>query len=194
MKQTITTLSILLLIFSCDRISNNSSYIEPDNEYLPPSTTPLKFTNLKPFTWLNSSANKSLPDPVFIDIERLPKEPLDLLDFKPFKTPVTQKDFDFETLPSDYFDIDTLPEEKLKYTLSALGNPTVINTPLPEIKDSAQTNILVIDDLEFSSAINDLLIDDQGDTWIATNDGLYHFAGDKCYQYGTDQGLKSITD
>ncbi len=193
MKQTITTLSILLLIFSCDRISNNSSYIEPDNEYLPPSTTPLKFTNPKPFTWLNSSANKSLPDPVFIDIERLPKEPLDLLDFKPFKTPVTQKDFDFETLPSDYFDIDSLPEEKLKYTLSALSNPTVINTPQPEIKDSAQTNILVIDDLEFSSAINDLLIDDQGDTWIATNEGLYHFAGDKCYQYGTEQGLKSIT-
>jgi len=192
MRHNYIILFLFLFLFSCDRISQNKNSDVADNEYLPPSTTTLKFTSPKPFTWLNSSANKSLPDPVFIDIERLPKEPLDLLDFKPFKTPVTQKDFDFEALPSDFFHIDSLPEDKLKYTLSALGNPTVINTPIPEIKDSAQTNILVIDDLEFSSIINDLLIDDQGDTWIATNEGLYHFAGDKCYQYATEQGLKSI--
>lgn len=192
MRHTHIILFLILFLLSCDRISHNNKYNELDSGYLPPATTPLKFTGPKPFTWLNTSANISLPEPVFIDIKRLPKEPLDLLDFKPFKTTVTQKDFDFETLPSDFFHLDSLPEDKLKYTLSALGNPTVINTPIPEIKDSAQTNILVIDDLEFSSAINDLLIDDQGDTWIATNEGLYHFAGDKCYQYGTEQGLKSI--
>ncbi len=91
MRHNYIILFLFLFLFSCDRISQNKNSEAADNEYLPPSTTTLKFTSLKPFTWLNSSANKSLPDPVFIDIERLPKEPLDLLDFKPFKTPVTQK-------------------------------------------------------------------------------------------------------
>jgi ligand-binding sensor domain-containing protein len=31
----------------------------------------------------------------------------------------------------------------------------------------------------------------QGNTWIASSDGLFHFDGEKCYQYGIEQGLKS---
>ncbi|MGB4839155.1 MAG: two-component regulator propeller domain-containing protein [Saprospiraceae bacterium] len=183
---------LLVLLSSCDRISRNNAYIEPDGEFLPPEVTKLKFTSPKPFNWINISENNKLPDPVFVDIEKLPVKPLNLLDFKPFKSPVVSSNFDFEKLPSDFFSIDSLPEDKLKYTLSLLGNPKEIITPKPEIPDTAQTNILTINKDEFKIVINDLLIDDSGDTWVASNEGLFHFDGEKCYQYGIEQGLKSI--
>ena len=192
MKHTITTLAFLLFAISCDRISNKGAHMPPDDDGLSEKVTKLTFTPPKPFSWIDASSNKKLPDPKYIDIEKLPKEPLKLLDFKPFKSPVVSTDFDYEKLPSDFFSIDSLPENKLKYTFSALGNPKVIDTPRPEIPDTAQTNILVINKDEFKIPINDFLVDDQGHTWIASSDGLFHFDGQKCSQYSADQGLKSI--
>jgi hypothetical protein len=111
MKHTITTLTFLLLLISCDNISNNGSDVPPIDDLLSGQTTKLTYTSPKPFSWIDASSNKKLPDPKYIDIEKLPKEPLKLLDFKPFKSPVVSTDFDFEKLPSDYFSIDSLPVE-----------------------------------------------------------------------------------
>jgi len=189
MRYTNTILIFVLFLSACDRLSQNNTNVESDSEYLLQTTTALTFTSPKPFTWNKPSGNYKLPNPVSIDIDQLPEKPLELLDFKPFKKPVTQTDFDFEKLPSDYFHIDSLPEEKLTYTLTTLGNPKIIDTPKPEIPDSAQTNILVINKDEFKVQINDILEDDQDNTWIASSDGLFHFDGEKCYHYGSDQGL-----
>ncbi|MBK9257858.1 MAG: hypothetical protein IPM42_20580 [Saprospiraceae bacterium] len=191
MKHTITTLIFILLISSCDRLSNKNSYVEPDNDYLRPEVTTLTYSDPKPFTWIGANSNKKLPDPVYIDIEKLPKYPINLTDFGPFNSKLPTSDFDFEKLPSDYLNIDSLPQDKLKYSLSLLGNPKVFNTPRPEIPDTAHTNILVLNKEEFKVEINDIMIDESGNTWIASSNGLFHFEGEKCYQYGIEQGLKS---
>jgi len=192
MKHTITTLILLLLISSCNRTPNKGAHESPDDDVLSEQVTKLTYSQPKPFSWIDASSNKTLPDPKYVDIEKLPKEPFNLLDFKTFNTPVASTDFDYEKLSSDFFSIDSLPEDKLKYTLSILGNPKVINTPRPEIPDTAQTNILVINKDEFKIQINDFLIDNQGNTWVASSDGLFRFEGEKCSHYSADQGLKSI--
>jgi len=161
--------------------NNGSAGLEqpPAAEYLQPVIQPLKFSKPKKFNWDTIKAVKVNPVVKKLNWDKLPETSYDTSGFKPFKYPVEETKFDYNSLPEKDLDIDKLPSRPLKFNSYILPPPKLIKGAKPEFKNG---NLFLFGFGEAYKApgvnVRYLLTDHSGFLWIATTKGLYRYDGE----------------
>lgn len=181
----------LLLISSCNNISDNIPFPENETGFKQPVSTPVKFSEPKKIEWITPNPDSAEPiTQIRIDLDKLPTEPFDRGEWEPLPKPVTETKIDWNNLPDTAFSFNHLPTKKLKFKIAVLGKPLIIKTGTPRIIDSV-TNLLVVEEGLPNLEIITLLRDSRGILWIGTSGGLCRFDGEYCSIYGREQGLEN---
>ncbi len=93
-----------------------------ESEYSKPAVKPIKYSESKKFKWNVVPADSIHPGHMStFDISKLPTRPFHPGEMTPFQKPVTQKTFDYNSLPDTAFDLDKIVSEPLVFKTSMLG-------------------------------------------------------------------------
>jgi signal transduction histidine kinase/ligand-binding sensor domain-containing protein len=182
----------LLFILSCKNTFDNIPFPENETEFSQPVSKPITFSEPQKIEWITPNPDSAEPiTQTKIDFDKLPTQPFERGGWEPFAKPVTETKIDWNSLPDTVFSLNHLPAKKLKFKTAVLGKPLLIKTETPHIKDSATTNLLIVDEGLPSLEIITMLRDHQGILWIGTTGGLCRFDGEYCSIYGREQGLQN---
>jgi len=171
-------IAIGITIISCN---NTSTSLEqpPKTEFAQPVVQPLKFSKAKKIDWDAIKAVKVNPVVTKLNWDKLPETSYDTTGFKPFKYPVEETKFDYNSLPEKDLDIDKLPSHPLKFKTYILPPPKLIKGAKLELKNGNIFNLGFGEDQGAKKIqVNCLLNDHDGFLWIATLQGLYRYDGE----------------
>jgi len=175
--------AIGMTMASCNNKSSTDAP-PPPTEFAQPVIQPLKFSKPKKIYWDAIKAVKVNPVVTKLNWDKLPEQPYDTTGFKPFKYPVEEAKFDYNSLPEKDLDIDKLPSHPLKFKTYILPPPKVIKGAKLELNHG---NLFVLGFGEASGGkgipIAHLFTDRDGFLWIATWQGLYRYDGEYLLSY-----------
>ncbi len=166
--------------------NNNSAGLEqpPATEYAQPAVQPLKFSKPQKINWDTIKTVKVHPVVKKLNWDKLPQTSYDTAGFRPFKYPVEETKFDYNSLPEKELNIDKLPSHPLKFKTYILPPPKLIKGAKLELNHG---NLFVLGFGEASSgkgiAVEHVFTDRDGFLWIATWQGLYRYDGEYLLSY-----------
>ncbi len=182
------------MLLACTTNSSHISFPENETEFSPPVSRPLKFTEPRPFEWAapDSIHSKTITTTT-LDLDKIPSQPFRTDGFQPFNKPMPETRLDWDSLPETDFDFDKLPTEKLRFKVSILGKPTVVEAPDPEIRQEAESAILNLKIEQGENNVYAMVQDKDGVVWIGMRgSGLCRFDGENYHLFKEEQGLGSV--
>jgi signal transduction histidine kinase/ligand-binding sensor domain-containing protein len=185
--QTILFLLFILLI-SCNKYKETPPFPYNENEYQQPKTKSFEFSKPDTLLWTTTKLKK-LPVKKFL-WDKIPSKPIDIGIPYALKKPLTTKPFDFESLPSTPFSLDSLPKKKLNIKIRVLGAPKIVKAGSAVIPPQSTRGVMKIDD-NFGLPGNSYasIKDKDGMLWFGTANGIARYDSDNLEIYGADQGL-----
>jgi len=176
----IIALLCIAFITSCTNNSGDASSPSKTLGNKQPSVQLLVFTAPKKITWDTTKTGSVTPITKPFDINALPSQSYDSVDFRPFTKPPAETRFNYSSLPSKSFDIDSIPDEPL-------GLRTRLIHPQPPVPVGKFINKpgVPISVASFGvpqglpgSIVTCLVKDHSGLLWIATDEGVYRYDGE----------------
>jgi signal transduction histidine kinase/ligand-binding sensor domain-containing protein len=166
-----------MVLASCNRSAPTD--VAPPTEFAQPIIQPLKFSKAKKIDWSAIKAVKVEPVVTKLNWNKLPETSYDTAGFKPFKYPVEETKFDYNSLPSKDLDIDKLPSHPLKFNTYILPPPKLIKGAKLQFKNGNLFSLGFGEDQKTKGVdISSLFYDRDGFLWIATAQGIYRYDGE----------------
>jgi signal transduction histidine kinase/ligand-binding sensor domain-containing protein len=183
-KNILLILFIVVAFSSCGGNTGiNSSSAQ--NDYLPPTVSPLKFSSIKNID--PKSIKEITVSPVVkkINFKKLPVHSYDTLDTRPIHYEIEETKLIYDKLQVRGFDIDKIPSTPLKFTTSTkLLPPKLIKSGQLHLKDSHLSLFELLETQGVSGTqVLCVFIDKEKFVWIATNQGLYRYDGENLLSY-----------
>jgi len=177
----------VILMISC-RQSQDSDKAADRFAFKAPVAKPLKYTEAKKIEW-EIVPSDSIPPPqtYSLDIDKLPSTPLVTSVFKPMKAPMKEYAFNFEDLPENVFQLDTIP---MAFRKAIIPKPVVTKMDQPRRVPELHHAILQLSKTEGlpSDEIKEIMENEDGTYWIATYEGgLSLYNGESINTYNYDQ-------
>jgi signal transduction histidine kinase/ligand-binding sensor domain-containing protein len=181
----ILLLSLSVVMFSCQKEAN-IPFPENASGFEIPKTIPFQMPEGKPINW-KVYPEDSVPKGVKIgfDIDKLPSKPFSINEFKPLKTPITTKAFDWDKLESIPFQMDSIHNFPLKVKKFILSEPIVTIASAPSVWTGGTAAIVKLGQSEglLGNKVFAVIQDDYGSTWIGTERGLSKYDGNEFLTY-----------
>ncbi len=173
-----TIVCFFLLAASCNNIFN-ASIPPPAATHEPVDIQSLKFSPPKKIALADVKTAPARPTVTRLAWDKLPQQPEDTTGFKPFKYPVQETKFDYNSLPGKALDIDKLLSHPLKFKTYLLPPPRLVKGIKPEIKNG-HLYLLAVGSEQTTSVVatTRLLRDKDGFLWIACSEGIYRYDGE----------------
>jgi signal transduction histidine kinase/ligand-binding sensor domain-containing protein len=182
MEKTLSKLKLLFYlpavfaVASCRDNTRNVPFPVEQTSFHQPVVTPLKFSEPKKIIWTNGKVTPLVKP---FDLDKLPSKPYDTTGFKPFKYPVKETKFDYNSLPSKDLDINKLPSRPFKFQSTLLPAPRFIKAGPLHLKNKNNANLYELSEDQGlkGKSITSLFKDSDGLLWIATYKGVYRYDG-----------------
>jgi signal transduction histidine kinase/ligand-binding sensor domain-containing protein len=181
--------NILLFLFITVAFSSCGGNIGTDtpsvqNDYLPPTALPLKFSSVKN---INPAAIKTINvQPVVkkIGFDKIPVRSYDTSASRPIHYETEETKTGYNNLPVKDFDVNKLPSKALKLIVTKLSPPKLIKCGQPILKNAT----LSLFDMNGLPGVPGALVtcvftDKENFLWIATARGLYRYDGENLLSY-----------
>jgi len=188
-----TTILLVLSIFltSCNSANDAPPFPKLENEYKQPITKSFEFSQADTLEWVTRDASliKNLPTTKF-NWDKIPSKPFDVGLPYPLKEPITSKPFDWNSLPSSDFNLDSLPTQKLTVKITVLGEPKMVKAGFPTPLNGATRGVMAFD-ANFGLSGNSWcsLKDQYGMLWFGITGGIARYDSEYLEVYGAEQGL-----
>lgn len=194
MKSFSLLLSFLLLcITGCRNTSDQVPFPHDETEFSQPVTKPFKFSEPLVIEWKTVSADSIKPPSIKkFYLDKIPSKPFNIGGAKPLPKPLTEKSFDWNSLPDTVFNINDLPADTMKIRTIKLLPPKVVKAGSPVYAQGLPRGFLDASSIGLPGTARDFLKDPSGALWIATNKGLCRYDGGFLEIYGLEQGLPYI--
>jgi len=181
LKRSFYVLIPIIIAITHSSCKNTSSDVDqpPPTEYAAPKVEPLKFSKPQKIDWDAIKAVKVTPVVTKLNWDKLPETSYDTAGFKPFKKPVEETKFDYNSLPEKDLDIDKLPSHPLKFKTYILPPPKLINGAKLQFKNGNLFSLYFGEDQKTDGVdIRCLFHDRDGFLWIASTLGIYRYDGE----------------
>lgn len=184
---------LALCLASCWNSGDKVPFPENETEFTQPATKAFKFSEPVAIQWktLGPDSIKSIPVRKF-SLDKIPSKPFDLGGARPLIKPLTQKSFDWNSLPDTALNINDIPADTLKNKIIKLLPPKVIISGWPVSAPGLTRGFMDATPIGLPGNARDFLKDPSGALWIATNKGLCRYDGTYLEIYGLEQGLTDI--
>ncbi|MCO4821075.1 MAG: hypothetical protein KC469_03340 [Flavobacteriaceae bacterium] len=187
MKHHILLTGFLCSLFLVSCHTTSKSEIETTvGNYKAPETIPLQFTVPESFEW-KTITNDTLTTPVSyeLNVDELPTRPFELNTFKPLESPMKEFDLDWDTMPSEKLEFDSIP---FTVKTSTIKKPTVTKMKSPANLEGTNANLLQLSVTEGLpvNEISDMVETEDGSIWIASSSGtgsLIRYDGENAFIY-----------
>ena len=180
-----------MALASCNHSSPTD--VPPPTEFAQPVIQPLKFGKAKKIDWSAVKAVKVASVVTKLNWDKLPVQPYDTAGFKPFRYPVEETKFDYNSLPSKDLDIEKLSSHPLKFKTYILPPPKLIKGAKLLFKNGNLLNFRFgVDQTTEAIVVFHLLNDRDGFLWMATGQGIYRYDGENLLLYVPDTFTKTF--
>lgn len=177
-----------LLLFSCNTAPEAPPFPKTDLGYEQPVVKPFKMPKPDTLQW-EAAKLKPLPEIKF-DWDKLPTKPFDIGKAEPLEGEIETRPFYFDSLPSTPFNLEKLPEKKLKIKVVELGDPDIKKAgSLEKIPGTSRGVMSANFNFGLTGNPMNILRDKDGMLWIATNYGIARYDSENIEMYSTQQGL-----
>lgn len=194
MKYFSLLLSFLLVCVSgCRNTSDQVPFPYEETEFSQPVTKPFKFSEPTTIKWKIVRADSIKPPTITkFSLDKIPSKPFSIGGAKPLPKPLTEKPFDWNSLPDSVFNINDLPADTLKNRIIKLLPPKVVKAGSPMYAQGLPRGFLDATSIGLPGTARDFLKDPSGALWIGTSKGLCRYDGGFLEIYGLEQGLPYI--
>ncbi|MBN8578359.1 MAG: hypothetical protein J0L66_15545 [Cytophagales bacterium] len=183
----------LLLTYGCNNTSDTIPFPAEETEFTQPVTKPFKFTDPVTIKWRTVRADSIKPPTIKkFYLDKIPARPFNLGNARPLARPLTEKPFDWNSLPDTVFNINDLPGDTMKNRILKLLPPKVVKVGAPVYTQGLPRGFLDANSIGLPGTARDFLKDPSGALWIGTNKGLCRYDGGFLEIYGLEQGLPFI--
>lgn len=183
----------LIFFASCNDSKEIPPFPTSENEYEQPGIKSFEFSEMDTLEEISMKPFKlnALPRVKF-DWDKIPSKPFDIGVPYTLSEPLPTQPFEWDSLPSAYFNLDSLPQEKLKIKVKVLGAPKRVKAGYPVTMDGASRGIMTLDgNFGFSGQALSHIIDKGGLLWFGTSAGLVKYDSENLEIYDEEQGLIS---
>jgi signal transduction histidine kinase/ligand-binding sensor domain-containing protein len=181
---------LFILITSCNNFKEAPPFPNNENEYAQPKTKSFEFSKPDTLQWISSKL-KNLPIKKF-SWDKLTSKPIDIGLPYALKAPLTKKPFDWNSLPSTPFSLDSLPKEDLEIKVTELGDPKIVKANNPVTPPQSSRGVMNIDaNFGLPGAVFCSTKDKNGMLWFGTSNAIARYDSEKIIIYGEDQGLNA---
>jgi len=195
-KSILTTLiigGVILFFTGCRNTNETPPFPVLENEYGQPGVKNLTFPQPDTLHWVteNRPDLNALPTTKF-DWDKLPAKPFDIGDPFSIRKPMTSKPFDWNSLPSTAFSLESLPQTALKVKVSILGDPKIIKAGNINNEPGATRGVMTYD-AGFGLPSNPFshMIDRNGMMWFGLNNGVVRYDSENLEIYDIEQNLEA---
>jgi signal transduction histidine kinase/ligand-binding sensor domain-containing protein len=194
MKYFSLLLSFLLVCVSgCSNTSDQVPFPHDETEFTQPVTKPFKFSEPTTIKWKTVRADSIKPPTIKkFSLDKIPSKPFNIGNAKPLPKPLTEKPFDWNSLPDTVFNINDLPADTLKNRTIKLLPPKVVKAGSPMYAQGLPRGFLDATSIGLPGTARDFLKDPSGALWIGTSKGLCRYDGGFLEIYSLEQGLPFI--
>ncbi len=194
MKYFSLLLSFLLLCVSgCRNTSDQVPFPAEETEFSQPVSKPFKFSEPLTIKWKTVGADSIKPPSIKkFYLDKIPSKPFNIGGAKPLPKPLTEKPFDWNSLPDTAFNINNLPADTMKNRIIKLLPPKVVEAGSPVYAQGLPRGFLDASAIGLPGTARDFLKDPSGALWIGTSKGLCRYDGGFLEIYGLEEGLPYI--
>jgi signal transduction histidine kinase/streptogramin lyase len=161
-------------------------------EFQKPLTEKISFSASTELKWIDINAD-SLYSPLLrtFSLDKIPSRPFIGFNKDPLIKPMQVQKFNPDNLNDNYFNLEKIPANKLKFKTSILGQPAKVKTGFPRLKDGASESLLMfgLDQGLTGTVIGDISQDKYGALWITSDVSLDRFDGEYIESFTKQQGL-----
>ncbi|MBN8652764.1 MAG: hypothetical protein J0L67_15130 [Cytophagales bacterium] len=183
----------LLLISGCSNTSDQVQFPADETEFSQPVTKPFKFSEPTTIKWKIVRADSVKPPTIKkFSLDKIPSKPFSIGGAKPLPKPLTEKQFDWNSLPDSVFNINNLPADTMKNRIIKLLPPKVVKAGSPVYAQGLPRGFLDATSIGLPGTARDFLKDPSGALWIGTSKGLCRYDGGFLEIYSLEQGLPFI--
>jgi len=184
---------ILICISGCRNTSDQVPFPAEETEFSQPVTKPFKFSEPLTIKWKTVSTDSIKPPSIKkFYLDKIPSKPFNIGGAKPLPKPLTEKSFDWNSLPDTVFNINDLPADTMKIRTIKLLPPEVVKAGSPVYAQGLPRGFLDASAIGLPGTARDFLKDPSGALWIGTNKGLCRYDGGFLEIYGLEEGLPYI--
>ena len=176
------------LFLSCQNTPDAPDFPEMDLGYEKPIIKPFRMP--EPDTVTREKVQlKALPQLKF-DWDKLPSKSFEIGELEPVEKKNVSEAFYLDSLPSSPFDLEKLPENKIKVKVVELGDPEIRKAG-SLVKQPGTSRGVLSSNFNFGLSGNpfNIVKDNEGMLWIATNYGIARYDSENIEMYGANQGI-----
>ena len=203
MKLLHSSARLLILLFatiiavSCHNAPADIPFPVSDKGYPQPVGKPLAFSASKKLSWITVRTGRLKPVIKKFDFNDLPSAPSDSSGFEPFPEPPFETHFNFDSLPSASFNLDSIPSIPLHFKTELLPPPVIVRAPRLVPQTGSTLSIYQFDPHDWKDFLGKniycFLQDKNGLIWIGTRQGLYRYDGEQMELWGSfSEGITSL--
>lgn len=194
---TFFLLLILVAVSSCQQRKNVPIPTNPSG-FSPIKTEIFEIPAGKKLTWKDIPKD-SIPEAhtISFDFDKLPSESFSIHNFKPLKNKPEKIKFDFEDLDELKIDLSSISSKQIKVQKIHLPEARITKLAGLSKSDLTTAGILRIGQTEglIGNSVFAMVADEQGNVWIATEQGLSKFTGDQFENYNlTPRNADGLVD
>jgi signal transduction histidine kinase/ligand-binding sensor domain-containing protein len=179
---------IFLFFLGFASCTQESAIPFPENPsgYEVPKTLPFELPESQPINWKEFPAD-SVPKGVKINLnlESLPYKPFSANEFRPLKAPIKSISYDWDSLPSISFDLDTIQGKSFPVKKFLLPAPIVTTASVPSVWQGGTSAMVRLGQTEglLGNKVYAMATDPYGSAWITTDRGLTKYDGSEFLTY-----------
>ena len=185
-------LILFVWTFTNCRNANEIPFPVEADGYSAPVTFPVQFGPPQKISWPEPASLTSVAGN--FNFPKLPSTRFDSSGFGPFSKPPEESVFDWNNLPANDFNYDSLPGIPLKFRSSVLPPPEIIKVNRPVLKNTPGEMIYDFGEPLNGDFIRSMLKTKNGFTLISAGKGLYRYDGDNLFLYTINELNTDIFD
>lgn len=184
---------VAFCVVGCRNNTKSVPFPSTETEFTQPKSKAFKFSEPVNIQWKTVGKDSIKPPTIKkFSLAKIPSQPFNIGGAKPLPKPLTEKPFDWNSLPDTTFNINELPTDTLKIRTINLLPPKVVVAGSPIYVQGLSRGFLDASTIGLPGTARDFLKDPSGALWIGTSKGLCRYDGGYLEIYGLEQGLPYI--
>ncbi len=174
--------TIFAIGLSCNNSPSEIPFPFGERDYSQPVSQALKFSKESKIYWTDS-VTLVKPSVKKFDFSKFSVKAFDSSGFLPFLKKPEEASFNWNKLRDTIFNYDALPSRSLKYDVSILEPPQLLNAIHPHIKNGTSDILFEFGEPFLGSRNECALADKRGFIWLASGNRLYRYDGEHLLMY-----------
>ncbi len=189
--QKFLALVFLFFLYSCQRSQQSTDFSYKETDFAQPNTMSLKLPKTYDTKWGASTKVKPKARILKTKFEPFKGPFFDVNHSHPLKTPIDSLNIKLNQLPSIDFFVELNKTKKIKPKIILLGTPKKVKVQIPIVENMFVYGLTELgqDQGLPGTSVSNIVQDNNGLLWFATDNGLCFYDGEYLYIYLKNQGL-----